>query len=135
MSTSQRNTETIQTIYAAFGRRDVPAILGNVTDDTRWSFNGARPEVAWHGPWSGKANLPGFFQAMAEHVDFIAFEPRAFHAVGDQVFVPLRIAYAVKRTGKRVDQEQLHWWTLDASGKVARMVHFEDTAQVLAAVA
>jgi hypothetical protein len=46
----------------------------------------------------------------------------------------VRIAYGVKKTGKKVDEEQIHWWTLDDGGKVSRMPHYEDTAQVLAAV-
>jgi hypothetical protein len=36
---SQSNVETIQQVYAAFGRGDVPAILERVSDDTTWSFN------------------------------------------------------------------------------------------------
>lgn len=134
MSTTDRNVKTIQAIFAAFGRGDVATVLANVTDDTAWGFNGGRREVAWHGPWRGKNELPGFFQAMGEHMGIIAFEPRAFHAAGDHVFVPLRIAYTVKRTGKKVDEEQLQWWTCDAAGKVVRLQHYEDTAQVLAAV-
>lgn len=50
------------------------------------------------------------------------------------MFVPLRIAYSVKDTGKQVDEEQLQWWTCDDSGKVVGLQHYEDTAQVLAAV-
>ena len=40
--------------------------------------------------------------------------------------------YVVKHTKKRVDQEQLHWWTV-RDGKIDRLRHFEDTAQVIAA--
>src|SRR4029077_12882481 len=106
--------------------------LANVSEDTTWGFNGGRREVACHGPWRGKSGLPGFFQAMGEQIAMTAFEPRAFHAVGDHVFVPLRIAYTVKATGKQVDEDQIHWWTCDAAGKVVRLQHYEDTAQVLA---
>ncbi len=134
MSNPERNVRTIQTIFTAFGTGDVATILANVSDDTAWGFNGGRREVAWHGPWRGKAGLPGFFEAMGRHIAVAAFEPRAFHAVGDHVFVPLRIAYSVKDTGKQVDEEQLQWWTCDDSGKVVGLQHYEDTAQVLAAV-
>ena len=50
--------------------------------------------------------------------------------MGDDVVAHIRFAFTVKRTGKRVDQEQLHWWTVQ-DGKVARLRHFEDTAQVI----
>jgi hypothetical protein len=46
----------------------------------------------------------------------------------------VHIEYVVRKTGKRVAMDQLHWWTLDASGQVARLRHYEDTAQVLEAV-
>jgi len=30
--------------------------------------------------------------------------------------------------------EQMQWWTVDEAGKVSRLRHFEDTAQVVEAV-
>ena len=66
------------------------------------------------------------------NVELEAFEPRQLIAAGDDVVAHIRIAYTVKRTGKRVDEEQLHWWTV-RDGKIARLRHFEDTAQVMAA--
>jgi ketosteroid isomerase-like protein len=95
----------------------------HVTEDTAWGFNGARREVPWHGPWRGKGGLPGFFQSMAANIDVTAFEPMTFKAVGDDVFVHVHIAHGVKKTGKTVDEEQVHWWTCNADGKVSRMQH------------
>jgi len=126
------NVKTVQDIYAAFGRGDLPAILERVTDDSHWSYNGARAEVPWHGPYRNKKELPRFFESMAQHMQYEGFEPRKFIAQGDDVIVHIAIRYTVKTTGRRVDEEQLHWWTL-RGGKVARMIHFEDTAQVLGA--
>ncbi len=34
------NTKTIQTMYEAFGRGDVDAILGNLTDVVDWAADG-----------------------------------------------------------------------------------------------
>ena len=130
---SQANVETVQKIYAAFGRGDVAGVLANVTDDTEWGFNGGQPQVVpWHGPFRGKAELPKFFGALMENVDISAFEPREFMASGDHVIVHLHVAYTVRKTKRKVDEEQLHWWTL-RGGKVSRLNHFEDTAQVTAA--
>jgi ketosteroid isomerase-like protein len=132
---SDANVKTIQTIYGAFGRGDIPTILASVTDDTEWTFNGAQPKtVPWHEPYRGKGALPKFFAAMSENLAIEAFEPRAFIGSGDQVVVHVRIAYTVRKTNRRVDEEQLHWWTL-AGGKVRRLIHFEDTRQVTEACA
>jgi ketosteroid isomerase-like protein len=126
------HVKTIQSIYEAFGKGDLKTILGVVTDDTHWGYNGARSEVPWHGPYRNKQELPRFFESLAGEMAISKFEPRKFFAQGDDVFVHVAIAYKVNKTGKLVDEEQLHWWSL-RDGKVARMVHFEDTAQVLAA--
>jgi ketosteroid isomerase-like protein len=127
---SEANKKTIEAVYAAFGRGDVPFILDRVTDATSWDFSVASSEVPWHHPVASKQELPDFFQAMGEHVAFEAFEPRAFLASGRDVVVKLRVAYQVKRTGKRVDEEQVQWWSFDDAGRIASLRHYEDTASV-----
>jgi uncharacterized protein len=133
MTHLERNVQTIQAIYAAFGKGDVPSILGMVTDDAEFSFAGASLAVPWHGPWRAAAGITRFFGAVAEGVEFRTFEPLSFAAGSDTVAVRLRLTYQVRRTGRMVDEHQVHWWTL-RDGKVCGLVHFEDTAQVVAAV-
>jgi ketosteroid isomerase-like protein len=125
---------TIQSIYAAFGSGDVPGILSLVAPDTRWDFNGGRAEVPWHAVVEGKDRLPAFFGAMAENMEFHKFEPREFIHAGPHVVVEVQLEYTVRKTGKRVKEDQLQWWTLDDQNRVVRLRHFEDTAQVLEAV-
>ncbi|HEY3118092.1 MAG TPA: nuclear transport factor 2 family protein [Chloroflexota bacterium] len=129
---SEQNLKTVQEIYGAFGRGDVPAILERVTDDTEWGFNVGSSDVPWHGTFRGKQDLPRFFGAFVENVDLEAFEPRAFMDFESHVVVHLKLAYTVKKTGKKVSEEQLQWWTLEG-GKVSRLMHYEDTAQVVQA--
>jgi ketosteroid isomerase-like protein len=126
------NSKLIQTIYEAFGRGDVQLIASKVRQDARWDFNVTKSDVPWHVPVTGPSEVPRFLAAFVENVTLEAFEPRQFIAAGDEVVVHVRIAYTVKRTGERVDQDQLHWWTV-RDGKIARLRHFEDTAQVTAA--
>ena len=127
---SEANKKTIEAVYAAFGRGDVPFILERVTDATHWDFSVARSEVPWHVPVTSKRDLPHFFQAMAENLAFEAFEPRAFVTDGRSVIVKLRVAYQVKRTGRRVDEEQVQWWSFDEAGRITGVRHYEDTAMV-----
>jgi ketosteroid isomerase-like protein len=129
---SDDNVTLIQSIYEAFGRGDAAFIASRVRDDARWDFNVEKSTVPWHVPVTGPAEVPKFLAAFVESVNLEAFEPRAFIASGQDVIVHIRVAYIVKRTGKRVDQEQLHWWKV-SDGKIGRLRHFEDTAQVLAA--
>ncbi|MEO8212719.1 MAG: nuclear transport factor 2 family protein [Myxococcales bacterium] len=120
----------MEEVYAAFGRGDVPFILDRVGDQTQWDFNVAGTDVPWHAPIRTKSELPRFFQAMAEHLSFEAFEPRAFLTDGRNVVVKLRVAYQVRRTGKRVDEEQVQWWSFDDGGRITALRHYEDTAAV-----
>jgi len=126
------NTKLIQSIYEAFGRGDAPFIASKVRQDARWDFNVTVSDVPWHVPVTGPSEVPRFLGAFVENVTLEAFEPRQFIAAGDEVIAHIRIAYTVKRTGERVEQEQLQWWTV-RDGQVTRLRHFEDTAQVLAA--
>ena len=127
---SEANQKTIEAVYGAFGRGDVPFILERVTDGTKWDFSVASSDVEWHVPVASKQALPKFFQVMGEHVQFESFEPRAFLSLGRDVVVKLRVAYTVKRTGKRVDEEQVQWWSFDDAGRIASLRHYEDTAMV-----
>jgi ketosteroid isomerase-like protein len=133
MHMSEANKRSIEAVYAAFGRGDVPFILERVTETTRWDFSVARSEVPWHVPVESRHELPRLFQAMAEHVVFEAFEPRAFVTDARSVIVKLRVAYRVKRSGQRVDEEQVQWWSFDDAGRIMGLRHYEDTAAVLAA--
>ena len=124
------HVNTVKRLYEAFGRGDIATILANVSDQTEWGFNVAKSDVPWHATFKGKASLPGFFQAFGQ-VELAKFEPRAFLTNDDQVATLIHIEYTVRKTGRKVVQDQIHLWRFDASGKVAAMQHFEDTAQVL----
>ncbi len=128
---SDQNVRVIQSIYAAFGKGDVAGVLSHVADATRWDFDVmAGSPVPWHLPVTGKGDVPKFLAAFVENVQLAAFEPTHFIHSGDDVAAHVRIAYTVRRTGKKVDMDQIHWWTLQ-DGKVIRLRHFEDTAAVL----
>jgi ketosteroid isomerase-like protein len=130
---SEANQKTIEAVYGAFGRGDVPFIVERTTETTHWDFAVATSDVPWHAPVHSRKDLAKFFQAVGENLAIEAFEPRAFLTGGREVAVKLRIAYTVKKTGKKVDEEQVHWWTFDDAGRIASMRHYEDTAAVQAA--
>lgn len=128
------NVSTVQKMYEAFGRGDVPGVLEHVSEDTVWDFNGGRAEVPWHAPVKGRSELLGFFQSFGGNVEVHVFQPREFMPSGPHVLVDLHIEYTVRKTGTRVVQDQIHWWTFDDHNRATRMRHYEDTAQVLASV-
>ena len=128
------NEQTVKDVYAAFKRGDVAAILARVTDDVDWRNDRvASQECPWNGNFSGKTNLPGFFQAVGENLDLPVFEIRAIAASGPCVAVQLRIEGTVRKNGRGWANDVVHFWTFDDRGKIASYRHFNDTAAELAA--
>jgi ketosteroid isomerase-like protein len=100
-----------------------------------WRNDGvASHECPWNANFSGKANLPGFFQAVGENLDLPVFDIRAIAASGHCVAVQLRIEGKVKKNGRGLANDAVHFWTFDDRGKVVSYRHFNDTAAELAAL-
>ena len=133
-SKTTSNADTVRAIYESFGRGDVPSILARVTDDVDWNNSGtAAGNLPWNGNFSGRNKLPGFFAALAQHLDIPLFEPKEFVSEGRHVAVRLRIRLVMKKNGKSAEFDTIHYWTLDGHGKVSAYRHFNDTAGELAA--
>jgi hypothetical protein len=134
MSEAQ-NTKVVQDAYAAFGRGDIPTLLGYMTDDIHW-----RPVIgtAKHVPFSaegkGKAHVAEFFKRVAASEDFQVFEPREFVAQGDTVVAVGHYRAVIKATGKTFESDFAMVFTL-RGGKVATFREFTDSAGINAAFA
>ena len=123
------HVQTIQNVYDAFSRQDLATILAQVTDDVDWNNERvASKECPWNGNFSGKAKLPGFFQAVGECLDIHVFSPHTFVEQGDHVVVLLRIESTVRQTGKPLLNDAVHVWRLDGDSKVKSYRHYNDTA-------
>lgn len=128
------NEQTVRDVYAAFQRQDVPAILAHVTDDVDWRNDGvASRECPWNGNFSGKANVPGFFKAVGEHLDLPVFDVKTIVASGSHVAVHLRIEGRIRTTGRAWQNDAVHFWGFNSRGQIASYRHFNDTAAELAA--
>lgn len=76
----------VQTAYAAFGRGDIPALLGMLSDDIRWQFVGDR-RAPYTGVVQGRGQVGEWFLAVAQADGIQAFEPREFLVGADHVTV------------------------------------------------
>lgn len=126
----------VSAIYEAFGRGDVPTILGFLAD-----------EVAWDADWAGNTAVDAgldHLRARRGHAGVVEF----FTAVGactmhefrvldllaseNQVVVEVVIDLGLPNGG-RVRDEELHRWRFGPDGKVVSLRHYVDTAKHLAA--
>lgn len=79
-------TTLIESLYADFGRGDLPALLERLTDDVRWTFLGDGA-VAYMREARGKADVAAWFGQVAALDEIQAFEPREMLAGPDHVTV------------------------------------------------
>lgn len=127
--TADDNVKTIQSIYEAFGRGDVAAILDAVTDDVDWATDTVSRAAPWYGPHHGKAGVADFFQALVGTMTVQRFEPISITWNDDDVQAV--VAYETTRTatGRSVTMHLHHFFRF-RDGKIAHVRSAEDTCQV-----
>jgi uncharacterized protein len=124
--TEQQNIDTIQELYAAFGRGDVAFIVDKLTDDIRWvsHFDSVVP---WNGDFSGKDRVPRFFEAIFQSVDVEAFEPKEWIVEGDAVVSLGEFGCRVRATGKQSRTRWVFIWKF-RDAKISSYEQFHDPA-------
>src|ERR1051325_8277060 len=125
---SNANIAHVQSMYAAFGRGDIAALLGGMTADIDWQTIGRQKDFPTLGARKGAAQVQEFFRLVAEHEDFSDFSPREFYAADDKVFVLGSYSLKLRKTGTPISSEWVHVFTLK-DGKVSRFREHTDTAQ------
>jgi ketosteroid isomerase-like protein len=129
------NTKVVQDAYAAFGRGDIPTLLGYMADDIHWRpVIGTAKHVPFSGERRGKAAVAEFFKQVSESEDFQQFEPREFVAQGDKVVALGHYRAVTKATNKAFGSDFVMVFTL-RGGKVAAFQEFADSAAINAAFA
>ncbi|MBM3624750.1 MAG: ketosteroid isomerase [Alphaproteobacteria bacterium] len=127
------NSDLIRSLYAAFGRGDVKSILDALDPTIEWLSNGDAKIIHCTGRRDGVAGAASFFQALADNLDFEAFEPKEFFEAGETVIVLGHTKARVKEGGV-FDSDWAHVFTLK-NGKLLRFREFYDTKSIADAVA
>jgi len=126
----------VSAIYDAFGRGDVPTILGfldeDVLWDADWADNWAQRTAPDHlVPRRGHDGVIQFFQALSAYTlrDFQVLDLLSSpHQVVAEVVIELETP-----TGGRFRDEELHRWAFGPDRRVTSLRHYVDTAKHLAA--
>lgn len=121
--------QTVENIYAAFGRGDVPAILEHLAEDVAWEHDTRDHGIDVLRPRRGRREVVGFFEGLAV-LDFQRFEIASVLEGERQVAVAVQVEHVHRTTGKRFADLELHLWTFDSRGQVAAFRHMVDSHQL-----
>jgi len=127
---SDDNVKTIQSVYEAFGRGDIPTVLGALTDDVDWASEAASTEIPWWGIRHGKDAAADFFTQLGTATEVLEFTPLVMVGDGDDVLTVVRYRAKARSTGKVADMALHHHWHF-RDGKIAHYRGAEDTLQTL----
>ena len=120
----------VQDVYAAFGRGDIPAVLGAFHPEIDWRQAEGNPYRPSGTPWIGPdAILEGLFMRLGAEWDSFAVHPQHFHDAGDAIVVEARYTGTFKATRKQLDAQVCHVWRI-RDGKIGSFQQYVDTAQL-----
>jgi ketosteroid isomerase-like protein len=130
---SQENIAVVRSFYENLSQGDVPAVLGLMDPQVEW--NEAENFVyADHSPYVGPDNiLSGLFARLVNEWEDFKAVPQQFIGMGDTVVVTGRYFGKYLATGKSVNAQVVHVFTV-RDGKLVKFQQYTDTAQFRDAV-
>ena len=124
------NVTLLKSLYDAFGRGDMPTVLGAMTPGIQWHQAESNPYMpsgeAFVGP---NAVMNNVFMRLGGEWDGFSVHPKTFYGAGDSVVVEARYTGTYKATGKSMDAQVCHVWDVK-DGKVTRFQQYMDTAKL-----
>lgn len=111
-------------LYQAFGRGDIPAVLGALAPDCEWTEAAGGP---YGGVYTGpEAVMEGVFMKLGGEWDGFAAVPHEFVADGDRVVALGDYSATYKASGKSFTAPFAHVWKFN-EGKVVSFQQYVDT--------
>jgi hypothetical protein len=130
---AESNIETVRGIYNAFARGDIGAVLGAMDPGIVWREADNHP-YADGNPYTGpNAVLQGVFVRLGTEWDGFAVKVDEILGAGDRVVAIGRYTGTNKRTGKPINAQVVHVWTVE-NGKATSFQQYTDTHQFTHAV-
>jgi uncharacterized protein len=112
--------------YAAFGRRDIPALLKLVADEVEWQ-EACPASLPYSGLRRNPAEVGEFFAAVDQAEDITVFEVREFIEADENVTAIGYYEATARDTKQRFQSEWVHVLTVQ-NGKITRCRGFYNTA-------
>ena len=131
------NLKTVQEIYEAFGKGDIPAILERLAPDVEWESwennSNVNAGVPWFVPRRGPEEVAEFFAEIGR-MEVLDVQVPSLMEGGNQVAAEFIFEAKLPAYGGRsFRDEEMHLWTFGEDGRVIRFRHYVDTAKHIAA--
>ena len=118
------NLDSVRGVYDAFAKGDVPAVLGFLSPDVKWTEAEGFP---YGGTYVGpQAVLEGVFMRLGTEWDGFAAVPGEFIDGGNAVVALGQYSGKYKATGKSFRANFAHVWEVQ-EGKAVRFTQYVDT--------
>lgn len=126
---TDKNIVTLNAIYAAFGRGDIPAILETLHPEVELEFGSPHGDaLPWHIHGRGRDHFASFFSRIAAHIEIRHFEVLAVMGQGPWTVGLIKLEALVKKTGRTLREAcEAQIWRFDEHGRVIAMRHAADT--------
>jgi len=118
------NADTLRSMYDAFGRGDVPALLGAMDDKIEWVEPASLPFEDQVGPQAIAENI---FGPVTTQIEGFAVDVREIIDGGDVVCGIGVYRGKGAENGVALDADFVHVWRFGADGKVTGFRTYTDT--------
>lgn len=123
------DVELVRRGYEAYARRDFAAVMALLDPEIEVVQTELLP---WGGVHRGLEGAGTFFRLLAEHTDAMP-EPASYIPAGSDVAVVGRLRGRARASGKPIDLDIVHVWTL-RDGRAVRFAAYIDTPAMLEAL-
>ncbi|HLG01680.1 MAG TPA: nuclear transport factor 2 family protein [Acidimicrobiia bacterium] len=118
------NTDTVRKVYDAFGKGDVPTVLGAMDDKVDWQEPASLPYENQVGPQAVAENV---FGVVINDLENFTVTPHEIVDGGDIITAIGVYRGKGAKTGVELDADFVHIWRFNDAGKVSGFRTYTDT--------
>jgi ketosteroid isomerase-like protein len=115
-------TSVVEQAYDAFGRGDIPAVLGLLDDGVEWTSPGTLPQG---GTFKGREQVGSFFEGVGSAWERLVVAPESIGEVGTDLVVAVVRLDGSRRGGGAQGYGAVHVFSVP-DGRIARFREYTD---------